>query len=77
MLLLCVQALMNWTNAWGLYKARRRKVQSAIRSRPVSTAICLNPKSAFPKMHSCFRRSTLELRGPRNGLKIGLSSSRA
>eukprot|EP00969_Alexandrium_andersonii_P250751 11082547-Alexandrium_andersonii.AAC.1 len=51
-------------------------MQSAIRPRPVSAAICLNPQSAMRKQQNRFRRSNLEVRGPRNGLKIGPPSSR-
>eukprot|EP00969_Alexandrium_andersonii_P356870 15447509-Alexandrium_andersonii.AAC.1 len=51
------------------------KVQSAIRSRPVSAAICLNPRSAFPDMRNCFKLSKLELRGPRVGLERGPRNS--
>eukprot|EP00969_Alexandrium_andersonii_P252134 11144102-Alexandrium_andersonii.AAC.1 len=49
---------------------RGGKVQSAIRSTPVCAAIRLNPQSALWEMQNRFRRSNLELRGPRSGLKI-------
>eukprot|EP00969_Alexandrium_andersonii_P059019 2600277-Alexandrium_andersonii.AAC.1 len=39
-------------------------------------AIRLNPQSAMCKMQTCFRRSNLELRGPRKGLDIDSPSSR-
>eukprot|EP00969_Alexandrium_andersonii_P174463 7713710-Alexandrium_andersonii.AAC.1 len=39
-------------------------------------AIRLNPQSAMRKMKNRFRRSELELRGPRNDLRIGPRSSR-
>eukprot|EP00969_Alexandrium_andersonii_P362175 15459131-Alexandrium_andersonii.AAC.1 len=51
-------------------------MQSAIRSRPDSAAILLNPQSAKRTLHYRFRRSELELRGPRNCLDIGSQSSR-
>eukprot|EP00969_Alexandrium_andersonii_P137719 6090240-Alexandrium_andersonii.AAC.1 len=52
------------------------KVQSAIRPRPVSLAIRLNPQLTLPAMHHRFRRSTLELRGRGNDLNINSRSSR-
>eukprot|EP00969_Alexandrium_andersonii_P181722 8030592-Alexandrium_andersonii.AAC.1 len=52
------------------------KVQSTIRSRPVSAAIRLNPQSVLTNMHNRFRRSDLELRGPRSVLEVGPRSSR-
>eukprot|EP00969_Alexandrium_andersonii_P154715 6839768-Alexandrium_andersonii.AAC.1 len=42
----------------------------------VSAPIRLNPQSAKPKMQNRFRRSNLELCGPRNGLNMGPRSSR-
>eukprot|EP00969_Alexandrium_andersonii_P141874 6272601-Alexandrium_andersonii.AAC.1 len=42
---------------------------------PVSAAIRLNPQSAMRKTQNHFRRSNLELRGPRNGLEISPRSS--
>eukprot|EP00969_Alexandrium_andersonii_P236708 10449856-Alexandrium_andersonii.AAC.1 len=51
------------------------KVQSVIRSRPISTVTRPSPHSALPKMQHRFRHSELELRGPRKGLKIGPRSS--
>eukprot|EP00969_Alexandrium_andersonii_P088209 3889981-Alexandrium_andersonii.AAC.1 len=42
----------------------------------VSAAVRPNPQSALRKMQHRFRRSELELRGPRKGLKIGPRSSR-
>eukprot|EP00969_Alexandrium_andersonii_P334704 14791854-Alexandrium_andersonii.AAC.1 len=45
-------------------------MQSAVRPMPVSGAIRLNPQSAMRKMQKHrLTRSSLELRGPRNGLK--------
>eukprot|EP00969_Alexandrium_andersonii_P107063 4722422-Alexandrium_andersonii.AAC.1 len=50
------------------------------RSRPEyarQSAIRLNhPQAAMRKMQNRIRRSNLELRGPRNGLKMGPRSSR-
>eukprot|EP00969_Alexandrium_andersonii_P347680 15372319-Alexandrium_andersonii.AAC.1 len=46
-------------------------VQSAMHSRSVSAAIRFNPQLALPSLQPCFRRSDVELRGPRNGLKTG------
>eukprot|EP00969_Alexandrium_andersonii_P145429 6431833-Alexandrium_andersonii.AAC.1 len=43
---------------------------------PVFGAIRLNPQSAMRKAQTCLRRSSLELCGPRNGLKTGPRSSR-
>eukprot|EP00969_Alexandrium_andersonii_P052344 2298683-Alexandrium_andersonii.AAC.1 len=34
-------------------------------------AICLNPQSSLRKAQHHFKRSNLELRGPKSGLKIG------
>eukprot|EP00969_Alexandrium_andersonii_P133149 5888063-Alexandrium_andersonii.AAC.1 len=45
-------------------------MQSAIRPMLVSAAIRLNPQSAMRKTQHRLRRSSLELRGPRNGLKL-------
>eukprot|EP00969_Alexandrium_andersonii_P088554 3905886-Alexandrium_andersonii.AAC.1 len=47
------------------------QVQPAIRSMPVSAAIRLNPQSAMRKLQHRFRRSNLELRGPKTCLRIG------
>eukprot|EP00969_Alexandrium_andersonii_P210758 9308875-Alexandrium_andersonii.AAC.1 len=47
--------------------------QNAIRN-PPDARQCSNPphpQSAMPNMQHRFRRSNLELRGPRNGLQIG------
>eukprot|EP00969_Alexandrium_andersonii_P271286 11990618-Alexandrium_andersonii.AAC.1 len=46
------------------------KVQSAIRPMLVSAAIRLNPHSVMRETQSRFRRSHLELRGPRSGPAI-------
>eukprot|EP00969_Alexandrium_andersonii_P226439 9999545-Alexandrium_andersonii.AAC.1 len=47
------------------------QVLTAIRARPVSVAIRRNlPQSAMRKTHNRFRCSNLELRGPRDGLKL-------
>eukprot|EP00969_Alexandrium_andersonii_P209695 9263021-Alexandrium_andersonii.AAC.1 len=43
---------------------------------PVSAATRLNPQSAMRTTQNHFRCSNLELRGPRNVLKIGPRSSR-
>eukprot|EP00969_Alexandrium_andersonii_P079639 3511295-Alexandrium_andersonii.AAC.1 len=51
-------------------------MQSAIHSRPVSAAIRLTSQSATRKMQHRCRRSELELRGPRNGLRIDPRGSR-
>eukprot|EP00969_Alexandrium_andersonii_P098808 4359991-Alexandrium_andersonii.AAC.1 len=51
--------------------ARHPNIQSATRSRPVGAARRLNPQSATRSMHNRCKRSNLELRGPRNGLKVG------
>eukprot|EP00969_Alexandrium_andersonii_P192062 8483830-Alexandrium_andersonii.AAC.1 len=58
---------------WHLFIAKRP--QSAIRARPVSAAIRLNPQSAMRKAQHRFKRSNLELRGPRNDLKTGARNS--
>eukprot|EP00969_Alexandrium_andersonii_P184803 8165121-Alexandrium_andersonii.AAC.1 len=49
-------------------QCRVPNVQSAIRPRPVIAAIRLNPQPAICNNH--FRRSELELPGPRNGLNL-------
>eukprot|EP00969_Alexandrium_andersonii_P359843 15454068-Alexandrium_andersonii.AAC.1 len=51
-------------------------MQSAIRPMLVSAPIRLDPQSAMRKVQHRFRRSSLELHGPRNGLKSGPRSSR-
>eukprot|EP00969_Alexandrium_andersonii_P213030 9407538-Alexandrium_andersonii.AAC.1 len=53
-------------------------VQSAIRNPPKACQRCNPPQSesAMRKLHNQFKPSELELRGPRNGLKIGPRSSR-
>eukprot|EP00969_Alexandrium_andersonii_P249994 11048231-Alexandrium_andersonii.AAC.1 len=45
-------------------------MQSTTRSMPVRSAIRLNPQSAMRNMQNCFKRSELELLGPKSGLKI-------
>eukprot|EP00969_Alexandrium_andersonii_P255319 11286128-Alexandrium_andersonii.AAC.1 len=42
----------------------------------VSIAICPNPRSAFLKTQHRLRRLNVELRRPRNGLRMGPRSSR-
>eukprot|EP00969_Alexandrium_andersonii_P350383 15433128-Alexandrium_andersonii.AAC.1 len=51
-------------------------MQFPIHARPLSAAIRLNPQSAMRKVQRHFRRSELELRGPRDGLKFGPRNSR-
>eukprot|EP00969_Alexandrium_andersonii_P362964 15460884-Alexandrium_andersonii.AAC.1 len=55
---------------WDLYMARLPKMQSAIRSRPVTTAIHLTPQSALPNPRTCVKRSKLEPRGPRTASNL-------
>eukprot|EP00969_Alexandrium_andersonii_P009948 434398-Alexandrium_andersonii.AAC.1 len=45
-------------------------MQSAIRRRPASAATRLNPQSALRNMQNRFKRSNLELCGPKKDLKI-------
>eukprot|EP00969_Alexandrium_andersonii_P103956 4587041-Alexandrium_andersonii.AAC.1 len=51
-------------------------MQTAIQPRHAGAAIRPNPQVALRRMQNGFKRSELELRGPRNGLTIGLRSSR-
>eukprot|EP00969_Alexandrium_andersonii_P292745 12938316-Alexandrium_andersonii.AAC.1 len=51
-------------------------VQSTIRPRPVSAAFRLNPQPTKRKMQNRCKRSELELRGPKSGLKTGPRSPR-
>eukprot|EP00969_Alexandrium_andersonii_P326783 14439792-Alexandrium_andersonii.AAC.1 len=51
-------------------------MKSALRPRPTIAAIRLDPQSALPKVQHRFRRSKLELPGPKDGLKIGPRSPR-
>eukprot|EP00969_Alexandrium_andersonii_P207513 9167514-Alexandrium_andersonii.AAC.1 len=51
-------------------------MQSAIRPKPISAAIRLNPQSAMHSVQNRFRHSNLELRGPRKDINIGPRSSR-
>eukprot|EP00969_Alexandrium_andersonii_P362244 15459266-Alexandrium_andersonii.AAC.1 len=51
-------------------------MQSAIRTRPATAAIRLNPQSAVRELQHRLRRSNLEPRGPGNDLESGLRSSR-
>eukprot|EP00969_Alexandrium_andersonii_P336148 14858095-Alexandrium_andersonii.AAC.1 len=52
------------------------KVQSTIHPRPASVAIRLNAQSTLRNVQHRLRPPELELRRPRNGLEIGLRSSR-
>eukprot|EP00969_Alexandrium_andersonii_P145907 6453451-Alexandrium_andersonii.AAC.1 len=51
--------------------------QSAIRNPLKARQCCDPPRSAIRHAEHSFRRSELELCGPKNGLKMGLLSSRA
>eukprot|EP00969_Alexandrium_andersonii_P082276 3626216-Alexandrium_andersonii.AAC.1 len=52
-----------------LHMARCPEVQCEIRSRPGSVPIRLSRRSALQNLQIRFRRSELELHGPRSGLK--------
>eukprot|EP00969_Alexandrium_andersonii_P310877 13736873-Alexandrium_andersonii.AAC.1 len=52
------------------------KAQSAFRPMRANGAIRLNPQSAMRKLQTRFRRSNLELRGPKNALKVAPRNSR-
>eukprot|EP00969_Alexandrium_andersonii_P070151 3095735-Alexandrium_andersonii.AAC.1 len=58
-----------------LYTARRPKCNPQSAQRPVGARIRPNPPSAVRNMQNRFRRSSLELRGPKSGLKIDPQSS--
>eukprot|EP00969_Alexandrium_andersonii_P153990 6808182-Alexandrium_andersonii.AAC.1 len=57
-----------------------RAIRNPLKARqccnPPQFTIRLNPQSAVRDMNDRFRRSNMELRGPRNGLEIGPRSSR-
>eukprot|EP00969_Alexandrium_andersonii_P006666 289692-Alexandrium_andersonii.AAC.1 len=55
-----------------------QSAQSEVNNPPNARQCCNRPnlQSALPNMKHRFRRSNLDLRRPRNGLKVGLRSSR-